>query len=62
MSLSGGAPDTITLVAQAAHGVVSVSGTHVSYTPLAGYAGPDSFVYTASNIAGGPRPRPNRSQ
>ena len=56
LSLSGGAPDAITLVAQAAHGVVSVSGTHVSYTPLAGYAGPDSFVYTASNIAGGTAP------
>ncbi|MBO9680115.1 MAG: IPTL-CTERM sorting domain-containing protein [Acidovorax sp.] len=56
LSLSGGVPDTITLVAQAAHGAVSVSGTHVSYTPLAGYAGPDSFVYTASNIAGGTAP------
>lgn len=31
------------------HGVATVSGTTISYQPTAGYAGPDSFTYTASD-------------
>ena len=33
----------------AAHGVATASGTSITYTPAVGYAGPDSFFYTASN-------------
>ncbi|MFC5450589.1 Ig-like domain-containing protein [Paenibacillus aestuarii] len=33
-----------------AHGTLSaVNGTNVTYTPTAGYSGPDSFTYTASD-------------
>ncbi len=31
------------------HGVATVSGTTITYQPTAGYAGPDSFTYTASD-------------
>jgi len=31
------------------HGVATVSGTTISYQPTPGYAGPDSFTYTASD-------------
>ncbi|MBZ6400034.1 MAG: putative Ig domain-containing protein [Kalamiella piersonii] len=35
-----------------AHGSLAVSGVTVSYTPATGYAGSDSFTYTASNGSG----------
>ncbi len=34
---------------QPAHGSVSLSGSTLTYTPAAGYAGPDSFTFTASD-------------
>ena len=34
------------------HGTVVITGNVVSYTPNAGYAGPDSFVYTATGVGG----------
>lgn len=52
LSLSGGTPTTLTLVSAAAHGTATVSGTSISYTPTAGYAGPDSFTYNAGNLIG----------
>src|SRR5690606_24595561 len=49
----GGAPATSVAVATApANGSTSVAGTTITYTPNAGYAGPDSFTYTATNSAG----------
>jgi uncharacterized repeat protein (TIGR01451 family) len=45
----------VTGVGPAAHGTVTVApgGTHVVYTSAPGYAGPDTFTYTASDGNGG---------
>ena len=34
------------------HGTVSIAGDVITYTPTAGYAGPDSFTYTATGPGG----------
>jgi uncharacterized protein YhjY with autotransporter beta-barrel domain len=52
LSLSGGAPTSLSVIAAAAHGTAAVSGTTISYTPTAGYAGADSFTYNATNAVG----------
>ncbi len=52
LALSGGAATSVSLVTPPSHGVVVVSGLSVTYTPLTGYTGSDSFVYHASNSAG----------
>ncbi len=44
---------TITSVGTPAHGVATVSGNRVLYTPAAGYSGSDSFSYTISDGLGG---------
>ncbi len=46
---------TISSVATPLHGTASVvsSGTRISYTPEAGYAGPDTFTYTIGDGNGG---------
>ncbi|UQV44997.1 autotransporter domain-containing protein [Janthinobacterium lividum] len=36
----------------AGHGTATASGTSITYTPTAGYSGPDSFSYTATNDGG----------
>ena len=36
----------------ASHGTATASGTGITYTPTAGYSGPDSFTYTATNAGG----------
>lgn len=52
LTLSGGAATQINAVAAASHGTVFITGTNVTYTPNTGYAGPDSFIYTAQNGSG----------
>ncbi len=52
LSLSGGAATTVAVATGAAHGVATASGTSITYTPTAGYSGPDSFTYTATNAGG----------
>ncbi len=47
----------VSVSAQPAHGVVSVSGTKVTYTPSKDYFGTDSFKYLAYN-GGGASPAP----
>ncbi|HEX3131883.1 MAG TPA: Ig-like domain-containing protein [Thermoanaerobaculia bacterium] len=45
---------TVTAVTQGAHGSVSISSeVGVTYTPAAGWVGPDSFTYTISDGTGG---------
>jgi hypothetical protein len=44
---------TVDSVTQAAHGQVTNNGNTVTYTPEAGYVGPDSFTYKASDGKGG---------
>nr|WP_269800651.1 putative Ig domain-containing protein [Janthinobacterium sp. 64] len=52
LNLSGGAAASVAVASAAAHGTATASGTSISYTPTAGYAGPDSFMYTATNASG----------
>lgn len=52
LALSGGSATSVNLVTLPAHGTLVISGTSVTYTPLTGYSGSDSFTYTASNSAG----------
>jgi uncharacterized protein YhjY with autotransporter beta-barrel domain len=47
-----GVATSITITQQPSHGTVTVSGVKVTYTPAAGYSGPDSFKYTASGLGG----------
>ncbi|ALB57031.1 autotransporter domain-containing protein (plasmid) [Cronobacter universalis] len=52
LALSGGTATAVNLVTAPQHGTLIISGTSVTYTPLAGYSGSDSFTYNASNSAG----------
>jgi len=52
LTLGGGAATSLTLTAGAAQGTVNVIGTTITYQPNVGYAGPDSFTYTATNSGG----------
>ncbi len=53
-SLAALNPSTVTIVAQPAHGTATVdtSTGFVSYTPSAGYTGPDSLTYTVADLNG----------
>jgi YD repeat-containing protein len=44
---------TITTVGSPSHGSTALSGGLITYTPTAGYVGPDSFTYTVSDGRGG---------
>ena len=52
LNITGGAPASVAVGTQAAHGTATASGTSITYTPTTGYAGPDSFTYTATNAGG----------
>ncbi|TLX21877.1 putative Ig domain-containing protein [Thermomonas fusca] len=52
LNISGGAPTSVAIGTAPTHGTAVASGTTVTYTPTAGYAGPDSFTYTATNTGG----------
>ena len=52
LTLSGGAPTSLAIGTPPANGTAIVSGTTITYQPNAGYAGPDSFTYTATNSGG----------
>ncbi|WP_027485765.1 putative Ig domain-containing protein [Rhodanobacter sp. OR87] len=52
LNFTGGAPASVAVATQAAHGTATASGTSITYTPAAGYAGPDSFTYTGTNASG----------
>jgi uncharacterized protein YhjY with autotransporter beta-barrel domain len=43
---------SVTVAGAASHGTTSVSGLVVTFTPTTGYAGPDSFTYTATGPGG----------
>ncbi|WP_407353942.1 putative Ig domain-containing protein [Luteimonas sp. R10] len=47
-----GVVGSVAVASAPSHGATSVSGTSITYTPATGYAGPDSFTYTASNDGG----------
>lgn len=50
--LTGDAATAIAVATAAGHGAATVDGANFAYTPVAGYSGPDSFTYTASNAGG----------
>jgi len=52
LNITGGTPTSLTLGALPANGAAGVSGATIFYQPNAGYAGPDSFTYTAANSGG----------
>ena len=47
-----GVVDSITVTGAPTHGTLSLAGTTPTYTPGSGYAGTDSFTYTATNDGG----------
>lgn len=49
LQASGTGTITYAVVTAPAHGTYTLSGAVLTYTPAAGYTGPDSFTYTASN-------------
>jgi len=52
-SLSGGPTTSLAVVTPPAHGTVNITGaTGFTYTPTPGYAGVDSFTYTATGPGG----------
>jgi hypothetical protein len=52
LKLTGGAPTSVAVSAQAMHGAAKAGGTQITYTPTSGYVGADSFQYMASNAGG----------
>ncbi|WP_428144454.1 IPTL-CTERM sorting domain-containing protein [Delftia acidovorans] len=52
LNLSGGAAVSVAVASAASHGTATASGTSITYTPTAGYSGPDSFTYSATNATG----------
>ena len=52
LNLSGGAAASVAVASAASHGTATASGASITYTPVAGFFGPDSFTYTATNASG----------
>jgi hypothetical protein len=52
LNLGGGAPTSVAIVTTPTNGTAIATGTTITYQPDAGYAGPDSFTYTATNSGG----------
>jgi large repetitive protein len=52
LALSGATATQLAITTAPSRGTASISGTTITYQPLAGYSGPDSFSYTASNANG----------
>ncbi len=52
LNLTGGAVASVAIATPPANGTAVASGTGVTYTPNAGFAGSDSFTYTATNAGG----------
>ncbi|MFV3406247.1 autotransporter domain-containing protein [Pseudomonas sp. NY15463] len=52
LNLSGGSVTQVTIVANASNGTATATGSSVTYTPNAGYAGNDSFSFSATGPGG----------
>ncbi|SDY91237.1 outer membrane autotransporter barrel domain-containing protein [Lysobacter sp. yr284] len=52
LNITGGIAASVAIAAAPAHGTAIATGTSITYQPNAGFSGPDSFTYTATNVAG----------
>ncbi|WP_250628367.1 putative Ig domain-containing protein [Pinirhizobacter soli] len=52
LNITGATAASVAVATAASHGTATASGTSITYTPTTGYAGPDTFTYTATNGAG----------
>jgi sugar lactone lactonase YvrE len=52
LNLSGGTAASVAVASAASHGTATASGISITYTPVTGYFGSDSFTYTATNAGG----------
>ncbi|HJR75229.1 MAG TPA: putative Ig domain-containing protein, partial [Luteimonas sp.] len=52
LSITGGPHTSVAVGTAPAHGTAIASGTSITYQPTPGYAGPDSFTYTATGPGG----------
>ena len=52
LSLTGGAPTAVAIGTAPTNGTAVAAGTAITYQPTAGFAGTDSFTYTATNSGG----------
>lgn len=52
LNITGGTPDAVAIGTAPMHGTAIASGLSITYQPTPGYAGPDTFTYTASNGTG----------
>jgi hypothetical protein len=59
----GGTVTAVTIVTQPAHGTLTqpTAAGNITYTPAAGYSGPDSFTYHATGPAATASTRRSRS-
>ncbi|PZQ18412.1 MAG: autotransporter outer membrane beta-barrel domain-containing protein [Rhodanobacter denitrificans] len=52
LNITGGTPASVAIATAPTHGTAIASGLSMTYQPNPGYAGPDTFTYTASNGTG----------
>ncbi|KUM23972.1 hypothetical protein AU467_32090 [Mesorhizobium loti] len=52
LNISGASASSVAVGTAPSHGTATAAGTSITYTPNSGYAGSDSFTYTATNGAG----------
>ncbi len=52
LDITGGAPTNVAVATGASNGTATATGVTINYQPNAGFAGTDSFTYTATNSGG----------
>lgn len=52
LNITGGTPISVAIASPATNGTAVASGTTITYQPTSGFAGSDSFTYTATNTGG----------
>ena len=52
LNITGGTPTSVAIATPAVNGTAIATGTTITYQPTAGFAGSDSFTYTATNSGG----------
>ncbi|GAB3385469.1 hypothetical protein GCM10027432_18220 [Lysobacter fragariae] len=52
LNVTGGTPSSVAVASAPTNGIAIASGTSITYQPNPGFAGSDSFTYTATNASG----------